>query len=97
MINQPATKMGSQLIINDPKSNFSPPTPPPPTTFSNSSSGPVIMGSSQMLASTNDIHATDGHHYDDQDRIFTSDEFGSQMMYEYIGDGRDNMAFDDDS
>lgn len=92
MINQPATKMGSQLIINNPKTNFAP-TPP---ALPNSTNGPIIMGTSQMMVPNAEVIA-DEVHYEDQDRIFPNDDFGSQMMYEYVGDGRDNIAFDEDS
>ncbi|KAK6620930.1 hypothetical protein RUM43_011229 [Polyplax serrata] len=94
MINQPATKMGSQLIINNPKTNFS----PTPTAFTNTSSTPhpIIMGTSQMMVPRNDTIVNEGN-FEEQDRIFSSDDFGSQMMYEYVGDGRDNIAFDDDT
>lgn len=86
--------MGSQLIINNPKTNFS----PTPTAFTNTSSTPhpIIMGTSQMMVPRNDTIVNEGN-FEEQDRIFSSDDFGSQMMYEYVGDGRDNIAFDDDT
>jgi len=59
LLNQPATQMGSQLIINAPKNQ------------------PIIMGS-QMLTARE-----------------PREDFGSQIMYEYVQDGTDNMAFDD--
>lgn len=82
--------MGSQLIINNPKTNYTP-TPQP---FSSSSGGAIIMGSSQMLVPSNS--GNEGN-YEDRDAIFPNEDFGSQVMYEYVGDGRDNAAFDDDT
>lgn len=82
--------MGSQLIINNPKTNYT----PSQSNYSGTNNGPIIMGSSQMLVPNNHAIINDGD-YEEQNRIFPNEDLGSQVMYEYVGDGADNMGYDD--
>lgn len=83
--------MGSQLIINNPK-----------TSYAGSQSGyggigtngPIIMGSSQMLIPNNTTIINDGD-YEEQNRMFIGDDVGSQVMYEYVRDGADNLGYEE--